>query len=150
LTLDSSGGSNQEKEIINNIKIEKIMKKILSVLFVLSMLTLTGCEGFNQPNNGGSNQQQDEYYVKYSIDVTGPYQHFWKISYADVDGMKTSNEGNSVKHWTVTIGPVKKGFRASVKNAMGTGMNKIEVSKNNGPFTLKASGEDSATYTIAF
>jgi hypothetical protein len=126
------------------------MKKILSVLFFLSIFTLTGCEGFNQPNNGGSNQQQDEYYVKYSIDVTGPYQHFWKISYADVDGMKTSNEGNSVKHWTVTIGPVKKGFRASVKNAMGTGMNKIEVSKNNGPFTLKASGEDSATYTIAF
>ena len=125
------------------------MKKILSVLFFLSIFTLTGCEGFNQPN-GGSNQQQDEYYVKYSIDVTGPYQHFWKISYADVDGMKTSNEGNSVKHWTVTIGPVKKGFRASVKNAMGTGMNKIEVSKNNGPFTLKASGEDSATYTIAF
>ena len=82
--------------------------------------------------------------MKYSIDVTGPYQHFWKISYADVDGMKTSNDGNSAKHWTVTIGPVKKGFRASVKNAMGTGMNKIEVSKNNGPFALKASGEDSA------
>ena len=129
------------------------MKKILTVLLMLLLtFTLTGCEEVNQPINGGSTQQnsKDEYYVKYSIDVTGPYQHFWKISYADVDGMKTSNEGNSVKHWTVTIGPVKKGFRASVKNAMGTGMNKIEVSKNNGPFTLKASGEDSATYTIAF
>jgi hypothetical protein len=33
---------------------------------------------------------------------------------------------------------------------MGTGMNKIEISKNNGPFALKASGEDSASYIIAF
>ena len=127
------------------------MKKILSVLLI-SLLTFTfmGCEGFNQPSNGGSNQPKDEYYVKYSIDVTGPYQHFWKISYADVNGTKTSNDGNSAKHWTVTIGPVNKGFRASVKNAMGTGMNKIEVSKNNSPFVLKASGEDCASYTIDF
>lgn len=124
------------------------MKKILSVL-VFSLLTFTfvGCEEFNQPSNDGST---NEYYVKYSIDVTGPYQHFWKISYADVDGMKTSNDGNSVKHWTVTIGPVKKGFHASVRNAMGTGINKIEISKNNGPFALKASGEDRASYIIAF
>ena len=129
------------------------MKKILSVLLIsLLTFTFTSCEGFNTPNNGGSTSQnsQDEYYVKYSIDVTGPYQHFWKISYADVDGTKTSNDGNSVKHWTVTIGPVKKGFHASVRNAMGTGMNKIEVSKNNGPFVLKASGEDRASYIIAF
>ena len=118
------------------------MKKILTVLLMLLLtFTLTGCEEVNQPSNGGSTQQnsKDEYYVKYSIDVTGPYQHFWKISYADVDGMKTSNDGNSAK-----------GFRASVKNAMGTGMNKIEVSKNNGPFALKASGEDKASYTIDF
>lgn len=121
------------------------MKKFLTVIIIsLFAFTLTSCEGTNQPEN------IDEYYVKYSIDVTGPYQHFWKIVYADVNGMKTTNEGNSVKHWTITIGPVKKGFRASVCNKMGTGYNKIEVSKNHGPFTNKAGGEDSANYVIDF
>lgn len=129
---------------------KKIKKTILLLLSV--SLFLISCEDRNTPNKGSSsnNAHNMEYYVKYSIDITGPYQHFWKISYADVDGIKTSNDENSVKHWTVTIGPVKTGFRASVKNAMGTGMNKIEVSKNNGPFALKASGEDNASYTIDF
>ena len=50
----------------------------------------------------------------------------------------------------MTIGPVKKGFKASVRNEKGTGNAQIEVSKNNGPFALKASGQNSASYTINF
>ena len=51
--------------------------------------------------------------------------------------------------WTITIGPVKKGFRASIQYNEG-GTCQIEVSKNNGPFALKAEGKNSASYTIDF
>jgi hypothetical protein len=126
------------------------MKKILSVL-VFSLLTFTfvGCEGFNQPSNGGSNQQQDEYYVKYSI-TTRQYQIFSDITYADISGEKVANKGYSSRAWGITIGPVKKGFRAYVRYGWGGGTCHIEVSKNGGPFAMKAEADESVSYTINF
>jgi len=126
------------------------MKKILSVL-VFSLLTFTfvGCEGFNQPSYGGSNKQ-DEYYVKYSITTTRQYHYFRGVTYADINGMITTKEKESPSRvWNITIGPVKKGFRASIQYNEG-GTCQIEVSKNNGPFALKAEGKNSASYTIDF
>ena len=125
------------------------MKKILSVL-VFSLLTFTfvGCEGFNQPSYGGSNQQ-DEYYVKYSI-TTRQYQIFSDITYAGISGEKVANKGYSSRAWGITIGPVKKGFRASVRYGRGGGICHIEVSKNGGPFAMKAEADKSVSYTINF
>ena len=123
------------------------MKKILTAIFItLIAVTLTGCEGYNQPQIG------DEYYVKYTI--SSSFYYFGGISYADVNGTKNDRMGDynrtSLK-WEVVVGPVKKGFRAHVSYSKG-GANtvKIEASKNNGPFVLKAQGDKSASCTIDF
>ncbi|MBO5674015.1 MAG: hypothetical protein J6S09_06985 [Paludibacteraceae bacterium] len=129
------------------------MKKIVTVI-LLSVLafSLTGCEGFNQPSNGNSTQQRDEYYVKYTI--SSSFYYFGSITYADVNGTKHDRTGDynrtSLK-WEVIVGPVKKGFNSHVSYSRGSAnIVKIEVSKNNGPFVLKASGDDSANYIIDF
>ena len=129
------------------------MKKIVTVI-LLSVLafSLTGCEGFNQPSNGNSTQQQDEYYVKYTI--SSSFYYFGSITYADVNGTKNDRTGDynrtSLK-WEVIVGPVKKGFNSHVSYSRGSAnIVKIEVSKNNGPFVLKASGDKSASYIINF
>ena len=118
----------------------------MKMLFMLlAIFALCACEDRNTPN-----QDTDEYYVKYSIKSSGVYLYFSDIVYADVYGNNYAERGHSVKSWTVTIGPVKKGFRAAVKNTQGTGNNIIEVSKNGGPFAQKATGTNSASYTINF
>lgn len=129
------------------------MKKIVTVI-LLSVLafSLTGCEGFNQPSNGNSTQQRDEYYVKYTI--SSSFYYFGSITYADVNGTKNDRTGDynrtSLK-WEVIVGPVKKGFNSHVSYSRGSAnIVKIEVSKNNGPFVLKASGDDNANYIIDF
>src|SRR5690606_4188209 len=95
----------------------------------------------------------DEYYVKYIVNSSTNY----------VEGRKSieriaiiTSENNSIQNftfnnstWEMTIGPVKKGFNASLNTrynvAVFDGPNntyinsEIHVSKNNGPFALKAS-----------
>jgi len=119
------------------------MKKLFTLL--AAAILMVACKDFNSPQ-----QDKTEYYVKYTIKSPGTYYYFSDITYADVSGTGSAEKGHSVKSWTVTIGPVKKGFKASVKNAKGTGDNQIEVSKAGGPFSLKASGTNSASYTINF
>ena len=122
------------------------MKKILKIILLLSSVSLfmISCKYRNAPNNS------DEYYVKYSITTTPQYHYFRGVTYADINGMMTTKEKDSPsKVWTRTIGPVKKGFRASIQYKEG-GTCQIEVSKNNGPFVLKAEGKNSANYTIDF
>lgn len=119
------------------------MKKLF--LFLATVLMMVACSDYNSPQ-----QNNDEYYVKYTIKSAGAYYYFSDIYYTDVYGIGSAEKGHSVRSWTVTIGPVKKGFRASVRNDYGTGNNQIEISKNNGPFALKASGQNSATFTINY
>ena len=121
------------------------MKKLF-LFFVVAFL-MGACNDFNSPQQG---YNTDEYYVKYSIKSKDSYEHFSDIYYNDEDGVKNAEKGHNVKGWTVTIGPVKKGFMASVRNEKGTGINHIEVSKNNGPFAEKANGKNSASYTINY
>lgn len=128
------------------------MKRLLILLAIaIAAIGLTSCEalGFytTPPDN---NKTPDEYYVRYTIKSPGTYYYFSDIYYADVSGTGSAEKSHSIKSWTVTIGPVKKGFKASVRNEKGTGNNQIEVSKNNGPFALKASGQNKASYTINF
>jgi hypothetical protein len=128
------------------------MRRLLSLLAIaIAAFGLTSCEALGFPSNPpDNNKTTDEYYVRYTISSAGAYLYFSDIYYADVYGTGSANKGYSVKSWNVTIGPVKRGFKAFVRNEKGTGNNQIEVSKNNGPFALKASGQNSASYTINF
>ena len=122
------------------------MKKILKIILLLlsGSLFMISCEERNTPNNS------DEYYVKYSITTTRQYHYFRGVTYADINERITTKAKDSPSRvWTITIGPVKKGFRASIQYNEG-GTCQIEVSKNNGPFALKAEGKNSANYTIDF
>ena len=123
------------------------MKKLF--LFLAAVLVMTACSEYNSPQQGNNN---DEYYVKYTI--SSSFYKFGEISYADVNGTGRAHEGNYSKtstHWSITIGPVKKGFYAFVRyNSGSADVVKIEVSKNNSPFAEKASGKNSASYTINY
>ena len=131
----------------NNLKNLRKMKKILSIILVSVLaFSLTACEGFNNPD------KNDEYYVKYSI--SSSFYYFGSIKYVDVNGTKHDRTGDynrtSLK-WEVIVGPVNKGFNSHVSYSRGrANIVKIEVSKNNGPFVLKASGDKSASYMIDF
>lgn len=122
------------------------MKRLL--IFVTAVLLLGACEVRNSPND----QSTDEYYVKYSIKSS--WYKFGNVSYGDVDGTKHDLIEKNVTIWSVTIGPVKKGFRAWSSNSSGTSTNSanhtIEVNKNGGPFAQKATGINSASYIINF
>ncbi len=130
--------------------------KLFLLAFSLSVLAAS-CSWSTTPippsGNGDNNTNREpsvEYYVKYTIKGEGIYGHFYDVVYADVNGTKTASEGYQISSWTVTIGPVSKGFRAHVRNEGGGGDNIIEVSKNGGPFAQKATGWNSASYTINF
>ena len=128
------------------------MKKYLKFLFCIVPVTLllSSCS-FNNPDLSQSGKTDNsEYYVKYSLKTTQTYYYLHDIYYAGEHGTECAEKGHKVSSWTVTIGPVKKGFHASVR-CSGTAIDaKIEVSKNGSPFALKASGENSVSYTIDY
>ncbi len=136
------------------------MKNYFKFFFlVFSLLMLAASCDFTSPNppsygdedNNTNREPSAEYYVKYTIKgMPYPYRGFSDIVYADVHGTKTASEGYQIKNWTVTIGPVSKGFRAHVRNEDGGADNIIEVSKNGGPFAQKVTGWNSASYKIDF
>lgn len=116
--------------------------KITLLATIIVALFMVSCEDYNTPSDNS------EYYVRYTVSSTYPYI-FSDVIYADVHGTG-SFMGYQTRNWTVTIGPVKKGFNARVKNEKGTATDMIEVSKNGGPFAMKASGNNSASYTINY
>lgn len=123
------------------------MKKYLKLIVcVLAVVMLVACEDKNTPQ-----VDTNEYYVRYSISYAPNISARQNVTYADVDGIKTITENNKTSLWDVTIGPVKKGFKAyvSCKSESNTTA-KIEVCKNSGPFVLKATGTNSAEYKIDF
>jgi hypothetical protein len=121
--------------------------KITLLSTIIVALFMVSCEKDNIENNNNSSDNS-EYYVRYSVSTSYPYI-FSDVKYADVNGTG-SFMNYQTRHWTETIGPVKKGFHAYVKNEKGTATDKIEVSKNGGPFAMKASGNNSASYSIDF
>lgn len=58
-------------------------------------------------------------------------------------------------NWSGIYGPVSKGFHAQISASTGGGgyatvQTQISVSKNDGPFAIKATGSYGASYTINF
>ena len=128
-------------------------KLIFSILSLLSAtLLLSSCDKFSI--------KKDDYYIKYQVESSTIY-------YGGKLNVELNNENgkspfivNQRENWETTIGPVKKGFTASLK-ATKEGWNgqtvenhlklklRILVSKNNGPFALKKSDEPSITRATA-
>lgn len=94
---------------------------------------------------------KDEYYVRYSGGASTTMHKSVVVDcyYTDADGTSGKFHG---KGFNTTIGPVKYGFTASLAVTGGYWQTaKIEISKNNGPFTQKAySTSGRTTYTIDF
>jgi hypothetical protein len=132
------------------------MKKlVLLVILALGFFNF-GCEKCEECD-------PDEYYIKYAvgvqanaiwvpIDIEIINEYGDKVSYSDTDS------------WNITVGSVEEDFTASLRvelnqNFLGdaTLIANIQVSKNDGPFVLKASGESAdenepvqIDYTIDF
>lgn len=122
-------------------------------LFAVCMLAialpfvLTSCD---------KDDDDDIYYVKYEIDVTTSTPDATNKVGIVTESLTTQYLTlNGTVHKEITCGPVREGFTAAI---IGTDLSAstqhtlmISVSKNNGPFALKAvsnSGEKSITYTI--
>ena len=97
---------------------------------------------------------QDQYYVKYIIESTSSnlnQKNFKLITIInDEFGKSKEIKHNTGSKWELTIGPVKKGFNSKLSTTSvleditnpllpyNAKMNlKIEVSMNNGPFSIK-------------
>lgn len=107
----------------------------------------------------------DEYYVKYEVNSTTVYYGV-KLN-TTISNEKNSNTTLSIDAkipWEKVVGPVKKGFNASlsvVKEGAATNQlrlsTQISISKNNGPFALKKIDDSNTprntaqlSYTIDF
>ena len=85
----------------------------------------------------------DEYYVKYEIygDAYLYSRVMVDITVNDENNNDVSFTFNAVIPWETIIGPVQKGFNATLKVSVETAIllhAKIYVSKNDSPFAIKA------------
>lgn len=89
----------------------------------------------------------DNYYIKYIISASYPRIFSdWTVSTPDGNYSKT---GYQTRSWTQTYGPVKKGFKCYVRVNNGMSTKEIHVAKNQEPFALKVTTENSsASYII--
>jgi len=95
----------------------------------------------------------DEYYVKYVVKCS---QGRWYVSSFSIntDNGTVGFSNYKSTSWNQTYGPVKKGFKTFVTADSSFPTVEIYVSKNQGPFALKASktgtGSASASYIVDF
>ena len=123
---------------------------ILNITFlVATSFLILGC-------SKSSLKQEDSYYIKYQVESSMP-PGFLGTKLTNTIKNEKNESVVSVSNvggvWEATIGPVKKGFNASINsvkvNWNGEAENRlkilfrIQVSKNNGPFALKKSDESS-------
>ena len=129
------------------------MKRFLSLLSVcLCAVILSSCE---ESNNEYIETPEDNasYYIKYEASS----RHYLNSVTVNTDKGKQTFSAKTTTKYSEIFGPVSRGFEASIKfNVSVTGTagltntTHIYVSKENGPFALKASGGTSASYTIDF
>ncbi len=120
------------------------MKRFLSILIV-SCGVVAGLSSCLEDDDFPT--QNNYYYVKYEASVSAPYQ----LNRVSVTTDKGSASYNGVGgSWTGTYGPVSKGFKAKISTSSYVAKTQISVSKNNGPFAIKATGRMGASYTIDF
>ena len=136
----------------DNVMVKKfvyVISILMSLPFLLSSCEKSSCEC---PSDGGS-EERNFYYVQYVI--SGSYRLIIdEVKYKSEHGYVT--EGLSgARSFECVCGPVNRGFKAEMmitdyRGGASDNAVKIYVSKNNGPFAIKASGQYSVEYTIAF
>lgn len=128
------------------------MRHLAKLVYLLIFCAFTaGCE---------KSTTKDEYYIKYQVESSTIY-------YGGKLNVQISNETgtlplviNQKETWETTIGPVSKGFKASLKvTKQGwDGLSaenhlklylRVQVSKNNGPFALKQNNGSDSPRAIA-
>ncbi|MBR6346975.1 MAG: hypothetical protein IKR69_06270 [Bacteroidales bacterium] len=123
------------------------MKKTLIFALIAVAAVISSCNK--------KTENEDEYYIRYEGSVSTLPIVERSYTVATEGGKQTfKTRENS---FTRTFGPVGKGFDASISISysddvvnLKTPSVHIEVSKNNGPFALKASGSKEASYQIDF
>lgn len=130
------------------------MKRLLFVVMatILSM-TLLSCEKEKDSTTTPIEGNKDYYYVKYQISGK-VYFYIDGVSYNTEKGTRTESFA-AARSFETICGPVSKNFAARImltkyRGAPTNDATKISVSKNNGPFAVKASGQYSASYVIDF
>ncbi|MBP5720237.1 MAG: hypothetical protein J6W82_04145 [Bacteroidales bacterium] len=125
-------------------------KSVIVTLLVICSVILSSCS--KSPDKG----EPDRYYVKYTAKVSTLHITTTTMSFMTENGLDHyTTKGNTFSH-EVTIGPVRKGFKASVSystnetSAINFNQVAIEVCKNGEPFAQKATGTKSAQYEIDF
>lgn len=116
-----------------------LCRKGIVWMLIISGFILLGCE------KESTDENNDEYYVKYVVNS----QTLYSVSRT----ARIKSENNSIidftfnnSQWEMTVGPVQKGFNSSINASYNTSQTlaqtyinvEIYVSKNNGPFALKA------------
>lgn len=131
------------------------MKRILFVgIAFMAMQFCSSCSKEENNPQQSESENKSEYYVRCEAKCEGYH------AYLDIISVSTSNGGYSSINYrgssfSETFGPMPKGSRASISiSPHGTPSNyvttTIYVSKDNGPFALKARGTDYCSYTIDF
>lgn len=123
-------------------RFKTIFYSIILVLFI----------GISLVNCSRDETEDENYYVKYEVNSTTIYSEGkLNVQVNDVNNQKSNFVIKTKTPWDITVGPVKKGFEASINvseasNNYGrlTLQTKISVSKNNAPFAIKYN-DDSST-----
>jgi len=112
---------------------------------VLTTLLLTCTLGFI---SWGCSKDHEEYYVKYEINTKGVFQNSNVIVEYTADNEQiTKIPLANINKPEIIIGPVRKGFKASLKITSESSfsiLTQLSVSKNNGPFALKKSDNETS------
>ena len=103
--------------------------------FFILLITLIGC-------SDDSDMVADSYYVKYVVDGTKVQKLPLEVSVKSKSNTNLDFEiDQSDIHWEKVIGPVRKGFEASMEVSNPSGKqiihSEIYVKKNNGAYLLK-------------
>ena len=132
------------------INLRRDLRRPLFALFlsIACLSLLVSCD----KNKG---KEESRYYVKYSGTIVSKF--LYSASYTVVTESGTKTDTGIYSDYSVTIGPVKKGFKASItcdcdksQYSFISQSVTIEVSKDGDPFVLKASGTNQASYVIDY
>ena len=123
------------------------MKRI--ILFVVSIITLMGCNDSNLNITDNKDVKENVYFVRYISD-----NPIGTASYTNEEGKTITirNVTGSNGVFERTVGPVYSGFTCSFSMDRGTGVYdlpvRIEVKRNEDPFVIKVEGLYRVRYTI--
>lgn len=135
------------------------MKQYL-LLIALSLSAFFAACNKSDSETTPNDTESSQYFVKYSGKVMTNHIIRLTYTYLNEKGFNSSysSYSNTESNFATIIGPVKKGYNASVKCQYDQPIHitvrsqqvTIEVCKEGEPFTVRAVGSKNASYTIDF